>query len=132
MRTLKRFANLVVLALVSGCAGPLSSVGRPSTGSQNDIISPPLMPVACLGVDRGTPILSGPGGASVVVGYTGEQVASDGVVYQGYARILFRDNQPGWVFGSATHAFFRPGYPSVRCQVAGILRWSPFFGQVCG
>ena len=78
------------------------------------------MSVACLGVDRGTPILSGPGGASVVIGYTGEQAASDGFVYQGYARILFRDNQPGWVFGSATHAFFKPGYPSVRCQVAGI------------
>ncbi len=115
-----RLAGVVVIVAVSGCAGPLSSGGGPSTGSQNDIISPPLMSIACLGVDRGTAILSGPGGASIMLGYTGNQVASDGYVYEGYARILFRESQSGWVLASATHPFARPGFPSVRCQVAGI------------
>jgi len=43
-----------------------------------------------------------------------------GQTWQGFTIVLFRSGQPGWVPSEATGTFGWPGFPSVRCSVAGI------------
>ena len=104
---------------LAGCAG-LPQAGRSPTLTESDIISPSLVPVACLGALKGTPIYSGASRQSFLLGYTGTQVASTGQTWQGFTNVLFRRDQPGWVPSEATGTFGRPGFPSVRCSVVGI------------
>lgn len=94
--------------------------GTPAV-TESDIISTPLAPVSCLGgALKGTPIYSGPSRQAFLIGYTGAQVASTGQTWQGFTNILYRRDQPGWVPSEATGMFGRPGFPSVRCSIAGI------------
>ncbi len=109
----------IFAASVTGCAGLQQSGHSPSV-TESDIISPPLVPVACLGAVKGTPIYSGASRQSFLLGYTGAQVASTGQTWQGWTNVLFRRDQPGWVPSEATGSFGRPGFPSVRCSIAGI------------
>ena len=112
------FAAVCAVGL-SGCAGLQQSSRSPSV-TESDIISPPLVPVACLGAVKGTPIYSGASRQSFLLGYTGAQVASTGKTWQGWTNVLFRRDQPGWVSSEATGSFGRPGFPNVRCSIAGI------------
>jgi hypothetical protein len=115
----RRLLAAVCVSVLAGCAG-LQQGGRPSTLTESDIISPSLVPVACLGAMKGTPIYSGASRQSFLLGYTGAQVASTGQTSQGFTNVLFRRDQPGWVPSEATGSFGRPGFPTVRCSVAGI------------
>ncbi len=109
----------ICAASVTGCAGLQQSGLSPSV-TESDIISPSLVPVACLGAVKGTPIYSGPSRQSFLLAYTGAQVASTGQTWQGFTNVLFRRDQPGWVPSEATGSFGRPGFPSVRCSIAGL------------
>jgi len=110
---------VVCASALTGCAG-LQQPGRFPSVTESDIISPSLVPVACLGAVKGTPIYSGASRQSFLLGYTGAQVASTGQTWQGFTNVLFRRDQPGWVPSEATGSFGRPGFPSVRCSIAGI------------
>lgn len=107
------------VAALAGCVSLQRPGGMPAV-TESDIISTPLEPVACLGAVKGSPIYSGPSRQAFVLGYTGAQVASTGQTWQGFTHILFRRDQPGWVPSEATGTFGRPGFPSVRCSIAGI------------
>lgn len=108
---------MAALAL-SGCAG-LQGPGSPSR-TESDIISTPLVQATCLGAEKGTPIYSGPDTHSFVYAYTGAQVAVTGLNSSGFTPVLYRENQRGWVPTGALGPFSRPGFPTVRCSVAGI------------
>lgn len=117
---MRRTLTVVVCAsILTGCAG-LQQPGRFASVTESDIISPSLVPVSCLGAVKGTPIYSGASRQSFLLGYTGAQVASTGQTWQGFTNVLFRRDQPGWVPSEATGQFGRPGFPSVRCSIAGI------------
>lgn len=104
---------------LSGCAG-LPRSGGSFSSTESDIISTPLENVVCVGAIKGTPIYSGPSPQANLIGRTGAQVASTGQTWQGFTHILYRTDQPGWVPSEATGTFGRPGFPSVRCSIAGI------------
>ena len=113
------FFVAICAASLAGCAG-LQQSGRSPSVTESDIISPSLAPVACLGAMKGTPIYSGASRQSFLLGFTGAQVASTGQTSQGFTNVLFRRDRPGWVPSEATGSFGRPGFPSVRCSIAGI------------
>lgn len=72
---------VVCASALTGCAG-LQQAGRSASVTESDIISPSLVPVACMGAVKGTPIYSGASRQSFLLGYTGAQVASTGQTWQ--------------------------------------------------
>ena len=109
--------GMVGIAL-TGCAGLQGPGG--SSRTESDIISPPLVDARCMGAVRGTPIYSGPSTSSFLRAYTGNQVAATGGSSLGFTPVLYRVNEPGWVPTTAVGPFSRPGFPTVRCSIAGI------------